>query len=120
MTHPHNHIAVEYSDSADISEADFHQLLSVKRRRLAIDILADRSEPISLEALARAVTKQEGVDATSQEEKVSATSEKAIEQAMITLHHHHLPKMDDIGVIEYDPDERRVASESFLAELSSS
>lgn len=112
MTHPRNQITVEYSDSADITEADLHQVLSVTRRRLAIDILANRSEPISLEALARAVARQE--------EEVDATSQEAIERTMITLHHRHLPKMDDIGVIEYDPDERRVASESTLAELSSS
>jgi len=26
----------------------------------------------------------------------------------ITLHHTHLPKMDDLGVVSYDPDRHQV------------
>jgi predicted transcriptional regulator len=25
-----------------------------------------------------------------------------------TLYHHHLPKLDDIGLVEFDPDEKTV------------
>lgn len=39
----------------------------------------------------------------SQENESSEISDKLRERVKIDLHHRHLPKLDDAGLVEYDP-----------------
>jgi hypothetical protein len=41
---------------------------------------------------------------------VKAADEEFVERVKISLHHNHLPKMADLGVVEYDPDATRIDS----------
>lgn len=84
----------------ELSESDRHLLLAVERRRVALDVLTEGSAPIFLDDLAVAVVEREVNDCVATEESV--------ERVAISLHHHHLPKMENIGVVQYDPDERLV------------
>ncbi|WP_459193122.1 DUF7344 domain-containing protein [Halosimplex sp. J119] len=75
-------------------------LLADERRRRALAALAERSAPIDLEPLAEAVADRE-TDGT-------APSADEIERVAVSLHHVHLPRAADLGVLEYDAEETRV------------
>lgn len=71
--------------------------LSDRRCRLALRAVAGRDPPIPLREVAAAVASREsGADAAT-------THEVAIE-----LHHVHLPRLSDGGVLEYDSDRNAV------------
>ena len=65
-------------------------------RRLALDVLTERTTPVDLGELATAiVVRGEGTD---------ASTEAAAARVKLDLHHVHLPKLDEAGVIDYDPE----------------
>ncbi|NKE36506.1 hypothetical protein GWG54_11865 [Natronococcus sp. JC468] len=68
-----------------------------ERRRLTLEVLASRADSLGLEELAAAVTRRAGLDG-------SAT----VERVALELHHGHLPRLADRGVLDYDPNRRRV------------
>lgn len=86
--------------SVELSESDRHLLLAVERRRVALDVLTNGSTPIFLDDLAVAVAEREANECVASEENV--------ERVAVSLHHNHLPMMEDFGVVDYDPDERLV------------
>ena len=76
-----------------------HKLLEAKRRRLVLTALAGQKGQVALEALAESVaTREYGSDCADAD----------IERVEVTLHHVHLPKMDDLGVLGYDPETNEV------------
>lgn len=85
---------------ADLTETEQHGLLSAERRRLVLTILTEQTTPIELADLAAEIA--------AQKESDDATSEETLNRIQVTLHHTHLPKMDDLGVIDYDANSRRV------------
>lgn len=91
-----------YGGTGDLTENERYCLLAEERRRMALDVLTDRATPVDLEDLAAAVvarvTSVEGVD------------EETVERMAIRLHHGDLPKMADLGVIDYDPGSNCVTS----------
>lgn len=92
----------EPSETAPLTEDDRHRLLSSERRRVLLDVLADRSTPVGLEALARAIGEEEmGTDAVDPE---------TTERIAITLHHNHIPKLAEAGVVDYDARSTYVAA----------
>ncbi|WP_227133080.1 DUF7344 domain-containing protein [Halorubellus salinus] len=77
-----------------------HSLLSNSDRRALIGVLADRTTPIHLSELASEVAlacAPTTVDADAHR--------RAFE---IELHHHHLPRLEDAGIVEYDATTNRV------------
>lgn len=95
-----------FTPSADDSVAqpldERYRLLSVARRRVVLEILADQSEPIELSALARSVA---ALEADGNGDGVRPATR---ERVAVSLHHTHLPKMDVFGVVEYDTETRMV------------
>lgn len=92
----------ESQGMSSLDETDRHLLLSVARRRITIDILANGTAPIYLDDLAAAVADRE-TDA-------AMASNETVERVAVSLHHSHLPMMDDFGLIEYDRESTRVES----------
>lgn len=86
----------------DLSESEVFGLLSSERRRIVIDALADLGPPLGLNELAREVANREA--------RAGAPSTGAINDVKIALHHHHLPKLADLGLIEYFPDAHWIPS----------
>lgn len=81
-----------------LSPSEWH-LLADDRRRLTIALLADRTNPMSLEDLAKEIaTNEHG----------TLPNGAGIEQVSTSLHHIHLPKLDEAGVLTYDPDTHRI------------
>lgn len=72
------------------------------RRRLALVVLGDRSEPISEATLARTIARAE------RDGREGPVTDEYTRAVQVTLHHCHLPKLDDAGLIEYDEDAREV------------
>lgn len=84
----------------DLSTSERCSLLASDRRRLALDILTGKTAPVELEELAVGIAAREGGS--------DAVDEETVERVAITLHHVHLPKMVDLGVLDYDPKTNRI------------
>ena len=87
-------------EKAKLSDRDRHRLLADERRRTTLDVLADRQLPVEVGDLAEEVA---AMERTTDEIDVDT-----VETVAISLHHHHLPLMDDLGVVHYDPTSHRV------------
>lgn len=86
--------------SVDLTESQRHRMLAVERRRTTLEVLEDLTAPVDLEDLAVAVAEREADG--------DRVDEGTVEQVRISLHHAHLPKLADLGIIAYDPVETRV------------
>ncbi|WP_254279838.1 DUF7344 domain-containing protein [Haloarcula marina] len=73
-----------------LTESERHRVLTSERRRTTIDILHEMDCPIDLQELSRQVAVRETGDSDS-------------EQVALTLHHLHLPLLDDLDLLEYEP-----------------
>ena len=91
-----------YPGTAELSATEYHSLLSSKRRRLTLASLTDRATPVELGDCAAIVADAE----TDGGEASPAT----VDRIELTLHHVHLPKLSEFGVIEYDPERTRVTA----------
>lgn len=86
--------------TANLTESERHTLLSSGRRRRVLDILEGQTTPVQLAALASEVANREaGLDPEDSE---------TVKRVKTTLHHNHLPRMDELGVLAYDPNSHQV------------
>lgn len=76
-------------------------LLSADRRRHVVSLLTTAERTLPLDELAEAVAVLERGD-------VDEPGADDLDSVRISLHHVHLPRLDDAGVVDYDPDERTV------------
>ena len=83
------------------------RLLSDSRSREILTTIDDAGGPFSLTELAERLT--------AREEKVFRGSEyeQRYERTLISLHHDRLPKLDDVGLIAYDPEENVVSPDGY-------
>ena len=91
-----------YVGVESLSEDDYHRLMAVRRRRTTLAALAELRFPIDLDDIAAAVVKRE--------KDMPDIEETSIDEVAMKLHHIHLPKMDSLCVIDYDPDTNRVVA----------
>lgn len=92
----------EQSGTARLPESERNRLLASERRRVLLDVIEDRSIPVDVETLAAAVGEVEFGDGDLPPEQ--------IERISITLHHNHLPRLAEAGVLDYDATSNHVAS----------
>ncbi|WP_423999207.1 DUF7344 domain-containing protein [Haloarcula salina] len=92
--------AGELAELTELTDGDRYEVLSSSRRRTVIDALADRSGPVSLDSLSRSVA--------ALEPEADPDDDSTVRTIAVSLHHTHLPKMADHGVLEYDADANRV------------
>lgn len=85
--------------------------LSNARRRHALAVLERADGPVAMRELSRRVAALENGCAV---EDVTARQRK---RAYTALHQTHLPKMDALGIVEYDPDRGSVVLTDAVAEL---
>ncbi|MBX0323143.1 hypothetical protein EGH21_08895 [Halomicroarcula sp. F13] len=82
------------SDTGLLPDAECIDLLSSNRRRILLRALVDADErEHSLESLAATV---------AQTEQGTDLADVATHRVGVSLHHVHLPKLDDAGVLDYD------------------
>jgi hypothetical protein len=85
---------------ADLTASERHGLLIDERRRLVLDILSEQTQPIELADLA--------VEIAVREDRHSPVEEDTVKRIQAELHHKHLPKMDQLGVVKYHTDTHRI------------
>ncbi|MFC6826272.1 DUF7344 domain-containing protein [Halopelagius fulvigenes] len=86
--------------SSDQPLRNYLAVLDDTDRRTVVSILAEEDAPVSLSLLAESVaaeTRNVSLDGPSRSER---------ERLKIKLHHSHLPKLDEAGVLEYSPEDR--------------
>ena len=81
------------TDKEGLSQQE-HLLLASERRCHILDILESDDQPVAIDDLAVAVA--------TREEDIDPTDAQTLLWIKTNLHHVHLPKMDDYGVVEYD------------------
>ena len=86
--------------------------LASRRRRVLLAIVRDGQRSISKAALAREIF---------QREEDTEPRQESVNEIVVALSHIHLPKLDDVNIIEYNPTTERVAytGHSGLEELIS-
>jgi hypothetical protein len=100
MDHSPDNVPNDDTNSSGLTASDRHRLLAAERRRLVLDMLAGNTDSIELGELATGiVAREDGID---------AVDEATVERVAITLHHVHLPKIAQFGIIDYDPEARRI------------
>lgn len=95
-------MAVTQNDETSTRSPD--ELLGVledEHRRTVVEVLAEEGRPIGLSLLA------ESVVAEMRDASVDAPTPGDVERVKVELHHHHLPKLDAAGVLDYDYEESR-------------
>lgn len=104
-----------FSNNEDLSQDTVFDVLSSARRRETIDILREEETPIELTGLAEIVAAREN-DTT-----VEALSSQDRKRVYVSLYQTHLPKLEDVGIIEYDEDggeitltDRAVETDTYL------
>ncbi|MFC6823527.1 DUF7344 domain-containing protein [Halopelagius fulvigenes] len=84
-------------------------LLANDQRRAIVEILAEENRSHQVRLLAGWTAAEErGVP-------LDALPEEAVERMEVKLHHVHLPKLDEAGIVEYDAEENRVAPGAEMA-----
>ncbi|MFT4921224.1 MAG: hypothetical protein ACI8XM_000420 [Haloarculaceae archaeon] len=83
-----------------IPETDAYYLLSNERRRQALTLLWGHPDGVTLRELSEAIaTAETGTD----------PAPRSVRQSVYNaLHQAHLPKLDEFGLVEYDPDRKIV------------
>lgn len=95
-----------------VTREDLYDLLGNCRRRYVIDYLREHREPTSLDTLARRVAARE--NNTSVAEVTTAERKRVY----TSLQQTHLPRMDEVGVVEFDKERGVITPADQLAEFS--
>lgn len=108
MSYPSNDTMDSEWRTTELDASVCHGLLASEHRRLALDVLADEYPTVELETLA--------ADVAEREAESDAVEDGSVESVTIALHHAHLPRLDDAGVVDYDPETRQVDPDAELVE----
>jgi len=89
--------ALERDVVEELTESEQHRLLADERRQVVLESLPATGAELDLEELAAAVLEREDGDPATRGE------------VAVSLHHIHLPVLEDLGILHYDADSHRVA-----------
>lgn len=82
----------------ELPESDMFVLLAKRRRRLALEILQESPSALTTEELTNRLVDREFENATVDD----------VQSVRLTLHHNHLPQLDESNVVDYDAAEETV------------
>lgn len=82
----------------DVPAEDLCAALSHEYRREVLQYLVDGAPTVTLDELVGYL-----------EANADGAAEEGSRRVALALHHAHLPKMADAGLVEYDPEEGRVS-----------
>lgn len=83
-----------------LAEGDIHDVLRNERRRLTLEQLRDNGNSLSVRELSERVAALETGE---------TPPPRNIRQSVyVSLHQTHLPKLDELGIVEYDADAKQV------------
>lgn len=108
------------TDDQELSQDVIFDVLSSSRRRYVLYYLSQRDEPVELPSLA------EEVAAWETETSVDELSSQERKRVYVSLYQTHIPKLEEVGLVDYDQDsgevsltERSGQIQSFLREPAS-
>lgn len=95
----------------DLEAVEIHDVLSNERRKMVIDLLRETEGSMSARDLSEHIAERETGE--------SPPPRNIRQSAYVSLHQTHLPKLDELGIIEYDESDKTVAlDEAASAEVS--
>ena len=94
-------------ESPPLSTAAVHELLAHRRRHTIVRLLEDGVDPIPCSDLVELIVDREHDSPTAEDRY----------HVLVGLHHNHLPRLDDAGVIDYDHDHRTIRRDGNFDEL---
>lgn len=101
-------------DSSDKPSIDeLFDILSDSRRRQILSILMDHGEELTLSQLADKVASRDSGPPRNEVPKEkhqvrSEVPEDSSNRLTTSLHHVDIPKMDQVGLVEFDPDRKTI------------
>lgn len=110
MVEPSNETTETQDEPTELvpSAGERHSLFASDRRQLAFDILTRQTTSVDLDALAEEIA--------ARESETFAISEETLERIRAILHHVHLPKLAEVGFLDYDPESHRIDPEGLPLE----
>ena len=84
------------SDQSVLSQDEAYDLLSSARRRFVISYLRSQDGPVVLNQLSQRLAAWEN------DVPVEELSDQQIKRIYVSLYQTHLPKLEDVGLIDYD------------------
>ncbi|ADQ68243.1 hypothetical protein C499_14975 [Halogeometricum borinquense DSM 11551] len=108
---------------ARISRDDAFRLLQDERRRAVLRFLRaeENSDPTPLSTLTSfvaGVAHRDGSDGDDSGDTGGTPDAKAQDRARVSLHHSHLPMLEEYGVVKYDSEDETVEPKPLLAALT--
>lgn len=95
MSHNADETPAHHASTVGLPACEYAGLFAAERRRLALDVLSERTVPVEIDELAA---------------EIAARGEGSPTDVVIDLHHSHLPKLDEADVVDYDPESHVVES----------
>ena len=97
------------SAGGDLDEGTIHDVLRNDRRRLVIESLRESDGSADVGALARSIAAREtGTEPPPTNKRQSV---------YVSLHQTHLPKLDSLGIVAYDPNDGAVELQDRVEEI---
>lgn len=93
-----------FEEECTRTEANLTSLADERRRKI-LAVLKQQETPLDRRDLAEEVT------AIEQDDIPATVSEQAVDRVLLTLHHTHLPKLEDAGFIKYDEQRNLITPE---------
>lgn len=98
---------------SEVSTDDLCDVLSNARRRFVIDRLASHSKPLAVADVTRELTRWECETPSDQ------IPEEQVKSRYAALYHVHVPKMADVGILEYNRERNTIALADECAGITS-
>ena len=99
----------DFAAESGLEESQIHDVLRNDRRRLAIEALQRDGGSVSVRELSETVAAEEtGTDPPPRDKRQSV---------YVSLHQTHLPKLDRLGIVDYDANAKRVELRDRIAEV---
>ena len=88
------------AEGGELAEGEIHDVLRNDRRRMVLELLGDAGEPVTARELSEAIAARESD---------SEPPPRDVRQSVyISLQQTHLPKLDGLGIVDYDESTKTV------------
>ncbi len=91
----------DQEDRPQLDEVDVHDVLSNERRQVTLEILRDNGDSMTTRELSERVAERETGE--------QPPPRNIRQSAYVSLQQTHLPKLDRLGIIDYDGDAKQVS-----------
>ncbi|AEH37150.1 DUF7344 domain-containing protein [Halopiger xanaduensis] len=95
----------------DISVDVIFELISHQRRHAILDLLLTYDQSLTITDLRNEIVEKE------EDTEITEISSEQVKQVHISLHHVHIPKLEEKGIVNYDSDRSIVEPTEKLSQL---